>query len=72
MTDPPDYLIFGAWDVVGVLVIYFFVVETKQLSLEEIDSVFDSKKPKQRSFELARNARERAKREKEQGAALHA
>ena len=29
--DWQTYLIFMSWDVVGILVIYFFVVETKQL-----------------------------------------
>lgn len=29
---PLDYFIFFAWDVVGVIVIYLFVVETKQVS----------------------------------------
>ncbi|CAK9785883.1 hypothetical protein CC85DRAFT_287479 [Cutaneotrichosporon oleaginosum] len=47
-----------AWDVVGVIVIYTFTVETKQLSLEELDEVFSAKNPKQASFELARAARE--------------
>jgi hypothetical protein len=59
------YLIFFAWDIVGIITIYLAVVETKQLSLEELDSVFDCPKPKQRSFELARAARERAKEEKQ-------
>jgi hypothetical protein len=37
----PDYFIFFAWDVVGVVVIYLFVVETKQvgtLSMEKVHS----------------------------------
>jgi hypothetical protein len=35
----PVYLIFIAWDVFEWLVIYFFVVETKGLTLEEIEDV---------------------------------
>ncbi len=62
------YLIFFAWDIVGIVVIYLVVVETKQLSLEDMDSVFDSPNPKQKSFDLARAARERAKRDREAAA----
>jgi len=58
------YLIFFAWDIVGIVTIYLAVVETKRLSLEELDSVFEAPKPKQRSFELAKAARERAKEDK--------
>ena len=59
------YLIFMSWDVVGIVLIYLFVVETKQLSLEDMDSVFDSPHPKKRSFELAKEARMRARADKE-------
>lgn len=59
------YLIFAAWDVVGIILMWIFVVETKQLTLEEMDQVFDARHPKKRSFELAAEARERAKFEKE-------
>lgn len=55
------YLIFMCWDVVGVATIYTFVVETKQLALEDMEEIFDSSNPKQRSFALARDARERAR-----------
>jgi len=41
------------------------VVETKQLALEEIDDIFASRQPKQRSFELFEEAKERAKHERE-------
>jgi hypothetical protein len=75
------YLIFFAWDLVGLTIIYIWVVETKQvghlvtvlamtdpkkLSLEDMDSVFDAPNPKKRSFELFAEAKERAKFEKEQ------
>lgn len=38
--------------------------QTKQLSLEDLDHVFTSAKPKQTSFDLAKAARERMKLEK--------
>ncbi|WWC71162.1 uncharacterized protein I206_105115 [Kwoniella pini CBS 10737] len=59
------YLIFFAVDFVGVIVIYLFAVETKRLSLEDLDHIFEAKNPKQESFALAKAARERYKREKE-------
>ncbi len=75
------YIIFAVWDVVGIIVIYFLIVEvspglciiishetdpwqTKQLSLEDMDEIFASRNPKQTSFELARQARARAKLER--------
>jgi hypothetical protein len=59
------YYIFMAWDIVGFITIYTFAVETKQLTLEEMETVFADPHPKQRSFELARQARLRAKAHKE-------
>ncbi|KAI9633105.1 general substrate transporter [Dioszegia hungarica] len=59
------YFMFGAWNLIGIAVIYTFAVETKQLSLEEMSEVFDAPRPKLRSFELAAVARERVKKEKE-------
>lgn len=53
-------------DIVGVILIYFFAVETKQLSLEDLDHVFNSPNPKQTSFDLAKAAQERLKAEKEE------
>jgi len=63
--DLVAYLIFMAWDLVGIVVIYLYVVETKMLSLEDLDEVFPSKNPKQMSFDLARDARITAKEEKQ-------
>lgn len=60
-----DYFIFAAFDVLGLILIWLFVVETKKLTLEEIDDIFVSRKPKQRSFELFEEAKERAKHERE-------
>jgi hypothetical protein len=65
LADFSAYLIFMCWDIAGVIFIYLFVVETKRLSLEDMDCVFESKNPKNRSFELA-GARERAKIEEQQ------
>ena len=53
------------WDIVGFVLVYLFIVETKQLSLEEVDSIFQSPHPKQQSFKLAAEARRRAKEERE-------
>lgn len=61
------YFIFGAWDIVGVTIIYLFAVETRQLSLEEMATIFDSDSPKKTSFKLAAEARRRAREEKEAG-----
>ena len=60
-----DYFIFAGFNCLGVVLVYLFVVETKQLALEEIDDIFASRKPKQRSFELFEEAKERAKHERE-------
>jgi hypothetical protein len=70
---PPSiaYLIFFAWDIVGIVTIWIFVVETKQLSLEDMDEIFIAKNPKKRSFELARDAKERAKRDREDHAGVN-
>lgn len=67
-----DYFIFAAFDVLGLVLIWFFVVETKKLTLEEIDDIFVSRKPKQRSFELFEEAKERAKHEREMQRSEHA
>lgn len=37
------YIINGAWDVLETLFVAFFWVETKGLTLEEIDRIFDGK-----------------------------
>jgi len=59
------YLIFMAWDVVGIVTIYTFVVETKRLSLEEVDDVFEAPNPRKKSEALYKQAKARAKAERE-------
>lgn len=50
------------WDVIEVIVIYFAVVETKGLTLEEINEVFEREHPKQYSEQLQRDIREARRR----------
>lgn len=45
------YLIFCIWDLFEVIVIYFTVVETKGLTLEEIEEVFSQDDPVKYSIE---------------------
>lgn len=52
------------WDIVGCVVIYFFVVETKQLSLEELDEIFEAKNPVKKSKQLTRDAKRRLREER--------
>ena len=48
------YLIFLFWDALGVVLIYIFLVETKGLTLEEINDVFDRPNPRKYSEQLLR------------------
>jgi MFS family permease len=52
------YVIFAVWDAFEVIIIYFFVVETKGFTLEEIDEIFQQPKPVQYSNQLIKNARQ--------------
>lgn len=54
-----------AWDVVGIVTIWYFIVETKQLSLEELDDVFEASRPKKKAAALFKQAKARTKAEKE-------
>ncbi|KIJ54593.1 hypothetical protein M422DRAFT_24530 [Sphaerobolus stellatus SS14] len=46
------YLIFLCWDAFEFAVVYFSMVETKGLSLEQIDEVFEQHNPRKYSIEL--------------------
>ncbi|KIY67110.1 general substrate transporter [Cylindrobasidium torrendii FP15055 ss-10] len=53
------YLIFTIWDAFECVMIYFFVAETKGLTLEEVDEVFHDHNPKSYSLELVKRRRAR-------------
>ncbi|KZT60194.1 general substrate transporter [Calocera cornea HHB12733] len=55
------YIIFACWDVVGIVTVWIMAVETKQLTLEEMDAVFESKHPRKFADEISKEARRRAK-----------
>ncbi|EHL01726.1 putative Lactose permease [Glarea lozoyensis 74030] len=45
------YLVFVFWDLIEAVVIYFFFVETKDRTLEELDEVFSAPNPVKKSLE---------------------
>lgn len=55
---PPVYLIFCIWDAFEFVVIYFFCVETKGFSLEEIEEIFDHPRPMKYSTKLQKNKKD--------------
>ncbi|KAJ9100060.1 hypothetical protein QFC20_005584 [Naganishia adeliensis] len=55
------YIIFAVFDFIGIFVIYFAAVETKQIPLEQMDEIFNAKSPRKYSLELAAQARIKAK-----------
>lgn len=63
---PSVYVIFLVWDVFEVVVIYFFLVETKGLTLEEINEIFEERNPRAYSERLQKAARA-ARREERTG-----
>ncbi|KZT52563.1 general substrate transporter [Calocera cornea HHB12733] len=53
------YIIFGVFDLALLGIVWYYFVEPKQLTLEEMDQVFESDNPRLASLELQRVARER-------------
>ena len=45
------YILYIIWDAFGVVVIYFFFVETRGRSLEELDDLFEANNPVSASLE---------------------
>lgn len=43
--DWKTYIIFTIWDAVQVVVVYFFIPETKGRTLEQLDEIFEAKNP---------------------------
>jgi MFS family permease len=50
------YIIFAIWVAIEIIVVYFFLVETKGFTLEELDQVFASKNPVKASLQKRRIA----------------
>lgn len=44
------YILYVVWDAFGVVIIYFFFVETRGRSLEELDELFEAEDPKKASL----------------------
>lgn len=44
------YIFYIVWDAFGIVIVYFFFVETKGRSLEELDQLFEAKNPKKASL----------------------
>jgi sugar porter (SP) family MFS transporter len=57
------YLIFTLWDCFEWVVMYLFIVETKGLTLEEIEEVFEQPYPRNYSIALRQQVLERQKQE---------
>ena len=48
------YVFFVFWDVFEFIYIYFFFVETKGISLEELDAIFEAPNPRKASTAVKR------------------
>jgi hypothetical protein len=46
------YILYVVWDAFGVIIIYFFFVETRGRSLEELDQLFEAENPVKASLEV--------------------
>jgi hypothetical protein len=55
------YFMFGAWDVLGFTLIYFFMAETKGVSLEQMEDIFSAPYPKRKAAEIIRAHEEKRK-----------
>lgn len=49
------YIIFAIFDFIGIFVVWFTMVETRRLTLEEIDAVFLQGDARKRSIALAKH-----------------
>ncbi|KAI1659160.1 hypothetical protein F4813DRAFT_387870 [Daldinia decipiens] len=52
------YVFFVFWDAFEIAFMYFFFVETKGMTLEELDAIFEAKNPRKASVE-AKNMQRR-------------
>lgn len=55
------YFIFGAWDIIGLITIYWFMAETKGVTLEQMEDIFVATNPRQKAAELVRLREARGK-----------
>ncbi|KZT59141.1 general substrate transporter [Calocera cornea HHB12733] len=46
------YILYGIWDAIGVVFMWFFFVETRGRNLEEIDAIFDDPHPVKASLRM--------------------
>ena len=51
------YIIYAVWNVVQTVWIYFFFVETRGHTLEELDTIFESRQPVKDSLKSAHTVR---------------
>ncbi len=48
----------------GIIVIWLFVVETRQIPLEDLNAIFEAPNPRRASREVLKARKERARQEK--------